>query len=175
MVSKVLFGYNFVELIHKDIEKREKDRKRKKYKQDFENKENKPKRKKTYEKMSNDEVEKVMEDFMNKLFVSPALLEDEKLNYKIEKIFENHVFQKMVENANVLEDAGVISNSQVKDNRHHDRSEEHFDMDKNILDSKLIEKSELLVPYKPSEEEQKRIEEEESSKKPSKNSIKFQL
>lgn len=62
-------------------------------------------------KMSNDEVEKVMENFMNKLFVSPNLLEDENLNYRIEKIFENQVFQKMVENANVLEDAGVISDS----------------------------------------------------------------
>lgn len=64
--------------------------------------------------MSNDEVEKVMENFMNKLFVSPNLLEDENLNFKIEKIFENQVFQKMVENANVLEDAGVISDSQNK-------------------------------------------------------------
>jgi len=30
--------------------------------------------------MSNEEVEKVMEDFMNKVFVNPNLLEDEKLN-----------------------------------------------------------------------------------------------
>lgn len=30
--------------------------------------------------MSNEEVEKVMEDFMNRLFVNPDLLEDEKLN-----------------------------------------------------------------------------------------------
>jgi hypothetical protein len=42
--------------------------------------------------MSNDEVEKVMENFMNKLFVSPNLLEDENLNFRIEKIFENQVF-----------------------------------------------------------------------------------
>jgi hypothetical protein len=39
--------------------------------------------------MSNDEVEKVMENFMNKLFVQSNLLEDENLNYRIEKIFEN--------------------------------------------------------------------------------------
>ena len=29
---------------------------------------------------------------MNKLFVSPNLLEDEKLNFRIEKIFENKLF-----------------------------------------------------------------------------------
>ena len=86
-----------------------------------------------------------MENFMNKLFVSPNLLEDEKLNYKIEKIFENKVFQKMVENANVLEDAGAGSRDDGE------RSDEQVDM-KHILDSKLIEQSELLVPYHAPEE-----------------------
>ena len=78
---------------------------------------------------------------MNKLFVSPNLLEDEKLNSKIERIFENQLFQKMVENANVLEEAGVASQSGSR----RDASEE-VDM-MNILDSKLIQKSELLNPY----------------------------
>lgn len=83
-----------------------------------------------------------MEDFMNKLLVSPNLLEDEKLNYKIEKIFENKVFQKMVENANVLEDAGLASTDSQ------DRSDDGYD-GKNILDMKAIEKSELMIPYEP--------------------------
>lgn len=99
--------------------------------------------------MSNEEVEKVMEDFMNKLFVNPNLLEDEKLNFKIEQIFENKVFQRMVENANVLEDAGIASNSQIKTNK--DKSEDYIDMNKNILDSKLIEESDLPEPYKEGE------------------------
>ena len=99
--------------------------------------------------MSNDEVEKVMENFMNKLFVSPNLLEDENLNFKIEKIFENQVFQKMVENANVLEDAGVISDSQNKhqdtNKKAHKEKSEDFDINGDFLDQKAIEKSELRV------------------------------
>jgi hypothetical protein len=100
--------------------------------------------------MSNDEVEKVMENFMNKLFVSPNLLEDENLNYRIEKIFENQVFQKMVENANVLEDAGVISDSQNKGDgngkkRNKREKSEDFDPNGDFLDQKAIEKSELEV------------------------------
>lgn len=88
-----------------------------------------------------------MEDFMNKLLVSPNLLEDEKLNYKIEKIFENKVFQKMVENANVLEDAGMASTDSQE------KSDDYFD-GKNVLDLKLIEKSELLAPYEPPAEDE---------------------
>ena len=99
--------------------------------------------------MSNDEVEKVMENFMNKLFVSPNLLEDENLNFKIEKIFENQVFQKMVENANVLEDAGVIGDSQAKNQdtnkKNSKEKSEDFDLNGDFLDQKAIEKSELIV------------------------------
>ena len=103
--------------------------------------------------MSNDEVEKVMEDFMNKVFVNPNLLEDEKLNQKIEMVFDNKLFQKMVENANVLEDAGINnSNSQIKGNDK-GKVEEPFDIDKSLLDSKLIEKSELSQPYDPETED----------------------
>ena len=90
-----------------------------------------------------------MENFMNKLFVSPNLLEDENLNFKIEKIFENQVFQKMVENANVLEDAGVISDSQNKNQdtnkKGHKEKSEDFDVNGDFLDEKAIEKSELKV------------------------------
>lgn len=87
-------------------------------------------------------MEDIMEEFMNKLLVSPNLLEDEKLNFKIEKIFENKVFQKMVENANVMEDAGMASTDSQ------DKSDDYFD-GKNMLDMKAIEKSELLIPYDP--------------------------
>lgn len=117
--------------------------------------------------MSNDEVETVMENFMNKLFVSPNLLEDENLNYRIEKIFENQVFQKMVENANVLEDAGVISDSQNKGDpnskkRHKKEKSEDFDPNGDFLDKKAIEKSELEVK----QEDILPVEDEQLHKKP---------
>lgn len=100
--------------------------------------------------MMNSEVESIMENFMNKLFNSPNLLEDEKLNFKIEKIFENKLFQKMVEHANVLEDAGLASTDEA------DRSDEAFDPNKSFLDKNQIEKCDLLVPYEaPPESDQK--------------------
>jgi hypothetical protein len=43
-----------------------------------------------------------MEKLMNKLVAGPNLLEDEKLNAKIEKFFDNQTFQKMVENTDVF-------------------------------------------------------------------------
>ena len=46
---------------------------------------------------SQEETEKIMEKLMNKLVQTPNLLEDEKLNAKIEKFFDNQTFQKMVE------------------------------------------------------------------------------
>lgn len=88
-----------------------------------------------------------MEEFMNKLLVSPNLLEDEKLNFKIEKIFENKVFQKMVEKANVMEDAGMASTDSQ------DRSDDYFD-GKNMLDMKAIEKSEVMIPCDPPQDDQ---------------------
>ena len=44
-----------------------------------------------------------MENYMNRLFKSKNLLEDNKLNAKIEKIFDNKLFQKIVEKTDVLE------------------------------------------------------------------------
>lgn len=54
-----------------------------------------------------------MEKLMNKLVVSPALLEDEKLNSKIEGFFDNTTFQRMVEATDVMRDIPnfSISNS----------------------------------------------------------------
>jgi Protein kinase domain len=92
-------------------------------------------------------MEDIMEEFMNKLLVSPNLLEDEKLNFKIEKIFENKVFQKMVEKANVMEDAGMASTDSQ------DRSDDYFD-GKNMLDMKAIEKSEVMIPCDPPQDDQ---------------------
>ena len=109
---------------------------------------------KVYPKLTNQQVESTMEEFMNKLFVSPNLLEDEKLNSKIEKIFENKVFQNMVANANVLEEAG-LANSDV-----HDRSDENFDPTKPMLDIDQIERSQLAAPYSPSKEDHQQKEED---------------
>lgn len=57
----------------------------------------------------------------------------------------------MVESANVLEDAG-LQNSRSANN---DRTED-FDIRKNILDSKLIEGSELSAPYDPDQDERRK-------------------
>ena len=46
---------------------------------------------------------------MNKLVASPNLLEDEKLNAKIEKFFDNQTFQKMVEGTDVFQDISNLS------------------------------------------------------------------
>lgn len=45
-----------------------------------------------------------MENFMNKIFKKKNLLEDEILNNKIEKVFENKLFQNLVEKTDVLKD-----------------------------------------------------------------------
>ena len=46
---------------------------------------------------------------MNRIVACPLLLEDEKLNAKIEKLFDNHTFQKMVENTDVFQDISNLS------------------------------------------------------------------
>lgn len=46
---------------------------------------------------------------MNRLVANPLLLEDEKLNAKIERLFDNHTFQKMVENTDVFQDISNLS------------------------------------------------------------------
>ena len=46
---------------------------------------------------------------MNRIVGIPNLLEDEKLNAKIEKFFENQTFQKMVEATDVFQDISNVS------------------------------------------------------------------
>jgi len=46
---------------------------------------------------------------MNKIVASPSLLEDEKLNTKIEQFFDNQTFQKMVEKVDVFQDMTQMS------------------------------------------------------------------
>lgn len=46
---------------------------------------------------------------MNKLVASPNLLEDETLNSKIEKFFDNQTFQRMVEATDVMQDIPNLS------------------------------------------------------------------
>lgn len=50
-----------------------------------------------------------MTSLMNRLVANPLLLEDEKLNAKIERLFDNHTFQKMVENTDVFQDISNLS------------------------------------------------------------------
>ena len=50
-----------------------------------------------------------MEKVMNRIVAAPLLLEDERLNAKIEKLFDNHTFQKMVENTDVFQDISNLS------------------------------------------------------------------
>lgn len=51
-----------------------------------------------------------MEKLMNRLVAHPKLLEDEKLNSKIEKFFDNQTFQKIVESTDVFQELS-FSNS----------------------------------------------------------------
>ena len=56
-----------------------------------------------------EETENIMEGFLNKLVHNPTLLEDEKLNARIERLFDNPTFQKMVETTDVFQDMSNIS------------------------------------------------------------------
>jgi hypothetical protein len=55
------------------------------------------------------ETEAIMENLMNRIVAKPNLIADDSLNYKIEKIFNNHMFQKMVENAEIFQDLSSTS------------------------------------------------------------------
>ena len=56
-----------------------------------------------------EETETIIENLLNRIVSSPKLLEDEKLNAKIEKLFENATFQKMVEATDVFQDISNLS------------------------------------------------------------------
>ncbi|KRX06302.1 Protein kinase-like domain [Pseudocohnilembus persalinus] len=58
---------------------------------------NKDNRDLNFWQQSQEETEGIMEKLMNRLVASPNLLEDERLNTKIETFFDNQTFQKMVE------------------------------------------------------------------------------
>ncbi|CAK68833.1 unnamed protein product (macronuclear) [Paramecium tetraurelia] len=66
-----------------------------------------------------EQTEQIMEKFMNRLVSKPNLLEDETLNEKIERYFDNATFQKMVDQADVFHDISntSISNSILKKKR----------------------------------------------------------
>ncbi len=51
-----------------------------------------------------EETEEIMEKLMNKIVAKPNLIADDKLNAKIEKIFNVEAFQKMVEVADIFQD-----------------------------------------------------------------------
>jgi len=50
-----------------------------------------------------------MEKLMNRIVSKPNLIADDKLNAKIEKIFNVEAFQKMVENADIFQDLSSSS------------------------------------------------------------------
>ena len=50
-----------------------------------------------------------MEKLMNRIVGKPNLIADDKLNAKIEKIFNVDAFQKMVENADIFQDLSSSS------------------------------------------------------------------
>jgi len=54
-----------------------------------------------------------MESLMNRLFKHSNLQSDEKLNEKIEKVFENKLFQRIVEKTDVLEDAETSASQSI--------------------------------------------------------------
>lgn len=56
-----------------------------------------------------EETEEVMEKLMNRIVAKPNLIADDKLNAKIEKIFNVEAFQKMVENADIFQDLSSSS------------------------------------------------------------------
>ena len=49
-----------------------------------------------------EETEEIMEKLMNRIVAKPNLIADDRLNAKIEKIFNVDAFQKMVENADIF-------------------------------------------------------------------------
>lgn len=48
---------------------------------------------------------------MNRLVGNPNLLEDEKLNAKIEKFFDNQTFQKIVESTDVFQEVSQLNST----------------------------------------------------------------
>ena len=56
-----------------------------------------------------EETEETMERLMNRIVAKPNLVADDKLNAKIEKIFNVEAFQKMVENADIFQDLSSSS------------------------------------------------------------------
>eukprot|EP01017_Pseudomicrothorax_dubius_P048514 TRINITY_DN883_c0_g1_i2.p1 TRINITY_DN883_c0_g1~~TRINITY_DN883_c0_g1_i2.p1 ORF type:complete len:747 (-),score=216.15 TRINITY_DN883_c0_g1_i2:405-2645(-) len=68
-----------------------------------------PNLRRTMRLFTQEETENIMEKFMNKLVGQPNMLEDERLNLKIERFFDNQTFQKMVEATDVFNDLSNIS------------------------------------------------------------------
>ena len=64
---------------------------------------------KTNFSFNKEETEEIMEKLMNRIVAKPNLVADDKLNAKIEKIFNVEIFQKMVENADIFQDLSSSS------------------------------------------------------------------
>ncbi len=87
-----------------------------------------------------EETENIMEGFLNKLVHNPTLLEDEKLNARIEKLFDNPTFQRMVESTDVFQDMSNVSfaHSHISKNLMQDIKQE---ANKNLTNSSWVNES----------------------------------
>lgn len=56
-----------------------------------------------------EETEEIMEKLMSKVIAKPNLIADDLLNAKIEKMFNNEAFQRMVEHAEVFQDISSMN------------------------------------------------------------------
>lgn len=59
--------------------------------------------------LNKEETEEIMEKLMSKVVAKPNLIADDNLNAKIEKIFNNEAFQRMVEHADVFQDVSSMN------------------------------------------------------------------
>jgi len=120
---------NLFRIIDKTLKTQEKGEGREKLRDAFA-----PPKRKNIKTLTPEETENIMEGFLNKLVHNPVLLEDEKLNARIEKLFDNPTFQRMVETTDVFQDMSNISfaQSQISKNL---INEVKQDARKNLTDS----------------------------------------
>ena len=82
---------------------------------------------------------------MNKIFKKKNLLEDEFLNNKIEKIFENKLFQNLVEKTDVLKDEDLSLSQSNFQNINILNQSILENLKKNFLDENTDKKSDKIL------------------------------
>ena len=63
--------------------------------------------------LSKEETEELMEKLVSKVVSKPSLIADDKLNAKIERIFNVEAFQRMVERADMFQDVSSLNNTSL--------------------------------------------------------------